>query len=346
MDSSHSAHPAPIWRSVAVEAEPLVFVADGTSTATARLLFTPAGAIDVTSAASARELIEGVDYEVNRAARVVTLPQGSAIASLALRTPGPSDAGGMRRCTLTARYTHEGAAWEGWTPPDLGADLPRLHQHLKRGAPVRVGVLGDSIAAGYDASGFHGTPPHHPPFAGLVAGGLSRLTAGHVTLHNLAVAGSTSDDGRWLAAEMAACDPNLVIVAFGMNDASYTDATEFAGNIADIMRRVTDAAPDAEYVLVAPMRPTDACSWVDRNRFSPYRDALRAFSRHGVVVADVTAMWDVLLTRKHAWELSGNGSNHPNDFGHRMYAETILQTIGAFAASTPARGREDRERDT
>jgi hypothetical protein len=44
----------------------------------------------------------------------------------------------------------------------------------------------------------------------------------------------------------------------------------------------------------------------------------------GVVLADVTSLWSALLTRKSHHDLSGNGINHPKDFAHRLYAETIL----------------------
>jgi hypothetical protein len=27
-------------------------------------------------------------------------------------------------------------------------------------------------------------------------------------------------------------------------------------------------------------------------------------------------------------DISGNGLNHPNDYGHRIYADVILKTIG------------------
>jgi hypothetical protein len=43
-----------------------------------------------------------------------------------------------------------------------------------------------------------------------------------------------------------------------------------------------------------------------------------------MVLADMTTLWLELLERKNAYDLSGNGLNHPNDFGHRVYAQIIL----------------------
>ena len=47
-----------------------------------------------------------------------------------------------------------------------------------------------------------------------------------------------------------------------------------------------------------------------------------------MAVADVTTIWSWLVARKRYLDLSGNGVNHPNDFGHRVYAETILALFG------------------
>ena len=38
--------------------------------------------------------------------------------------------------------------------------------------------------------------------------------------------------------------------------------------------------------------------------------------------------WEKLLTRKNFADLSGNNVNHPNDFGHRLYAEVLFTIFG------------------
>ena len=35
-----------------------------------------------------------------------------------------------------------------------------------------------------------------------------------------------------------------------------------------------------------------------------------------------------MLKNKHDLDLTGNGLNHPNDFGHRLYAQAILAALG------------------
>ena len=41
------------------------------------------------------------------------------------------------------------------------------------------------------------------------------------------------------------------------------------------------------------------------------------------------AVWTALLARKPFFALTGNGVNHPNDFGHRIQAQAILALLHA-----------------
>ena len=47
-------------------------------------------------------------------------------------------------------------------------------------------------------------------------------------------------------------------------------------------------------------------------------------SGEGIVLADVTAVWEEMLKTKKFLDVTGNGVNHPNDLGHRLYAQTLL----------------------
>ena len=46
-------------------------------------------------------------------------------------------------------------------------------------------------------------------------------------------------------------------------------------------------------------------------------------------MADLTSIWTEFLHRKKDWDQSGNGVNHPNDFGHRVYAQAIAALLVA-----------------
>ena len=61
--------------------------------------------------------------------------------------------------------------------------------------------------------------------------------------------------------------------------------------------------------------------------FPEYRDALESLCGPGIALADLTSVWTGFLELKYDWDQSGNGVNHPNDFGHRVYAQTILALL-------------------
>jgi hypothetical protein len=61
-----------------------------------------------------------------------------------------------------------------------------------------------------------------------------------------------------------------------------------------------------------------------------YAEKLREFtSRHGkgIALADVYKIWCRFLERKDFYDLTGNGVNHPNDYGHRIYASVVLELL-------------------
>jgi hypothetical protein len=52
-----------------------------------------------------------------------------------------------------------------------------------------------------------------------------------------------------------------------------------------------------------------------------------------VALADVTTPWLEVLKKKPYADLSGNNVNHPNDFGHRLYAQVILELFPLTSVS-------------
>ena len=64
-----------------------------------------------------------------------------------------------------------------------------------------------------------------------------------------------------------------------------------------------------------------------REMFNRYRDELKSLVSPGVALVDMTAVWEEQLRSKEMFDLTGNGLNHPNDFGHRLYAQSVLALI-------------------
>ena len=323
----------PFWLSTMMDAESVVFVGDGKEPIAASLLFQPDTIVSVTNAAADVRYMESDDYYVDRqAARIVRVP-GSRMPWMTREAVASADGQLTHGRTVAVTYSHGSGQWRGFVPASAGTELPRTTRRLQQREPLTICVTGDSISEGYDASGFHALPPFQPPFAALVASALQQSSGPDVQLHNFGTAGWTTTDALWDTERITAVNPDLVVVAFGMNDASYAEADEYAGNVARLVAAVRADVAHAEFILVAPMLPTPECDWVVHARFAQYRDVLAQMTGDGVALADVTTLWTDLLARKDPHDLSGNGWNHPNDFGHRIYAQTILAVMGC--ASRP-----------
>jgi hypothetical protein len=62
--------------------------------------------------------------------------------------------------------------------------------------------------------------------------------------------------------------------------------------------------------------------------YPEYATNLEKLANDNIAVANVTRIWELLIKRKSVLDFTGNGLNHPNDFGHRIYADVILETVG------------------
>ena len=94
-----------------------------------------------------------------------------------------------------------------------------------------------------------------------------------------------------------------------------------------MIKAVHAKLPETEFVLVATMLGNANWTYLKADLFPQYRDALAQLCGEGVVLADLTSMWAELLKQKKDWDMTGNGVNHPNDFGHRIYAQVLTALL-------------------
>jgi lysophospholipase L1-like esterase len=214
--------------------------------------------------------------------------------------------------------------WQGPLSSFAEAQLPRTIKRLRDGESLRIGCSGDSIAAGGDASILSGAEPKQPAFPELVRQQLSASYQVSVDLNNRAVGGWSIQNGLDDLDALLAEKPQLIIVAYGMNDVGRRDPIWFHDRMDEFIKRVRTADPEIELVMVTPMLGHTEWIHTPREMFTAYRDQLVEFVGPGVALADVGAVWEELLRNKHDLDLTGNGLNHPNDFGHRLYAQVIL----------------------
>lgn len=348
--SALAASPEPCWQAPEVKGDPLLFIQSGVdSLPKAMLLRSPEETPTLQSASGEMRYEAGRDFLWQRGSRELRLPAGSRIPfkTLAELHPPPGAPNAYKE-------SRDGRSWllysqghffhdlqsaasyrarDDWNPPRVpaapDAQLARLRAKLKAKIPLTMVVLGDSISTGLNASMTSGAAPKQEGYVGLVARGLEERFGSKVRIRNLSISGKSSPWGLEQVPAAIAESPDLFICAFGMNDASSRmPVSRFADNIRQIVERVQSALPDCDVVVIASMTANPEWSMAAPELYPGYAAALEKLAARGVAIANVTRIWSALLERKGVLDLSGNGLNHPNDFGHRVYADVILETIG------------------
>jgi lysophospholipase L1-like esterase len=175
-----------------------------------------------------------------------------------------------------------------------------------------------------------------PPYGLLVARGLESYYGREIKYENLSVGGKTSDWGVQVVDDVSRHRPDLVIIAFGMNDAStHMPADQYQRNIKRIMEGVLRLNPGAEFILVSTMVGNPEWTASSMEHYQAYREKLFELQSDSVAVADMTSVWMEFLKHKTLLDITGNGVNHPNDFGHRTYAQVILSLLSESYLALP-----------
>lgn len=337
----------PFWQGETVEGESVLFIRDdATGEARAAVLFPIAEVLTVRNSAGNETYEEGRDFVWKPGSREIVLPAGSRIVAKTpqeLRRPAKSqkyelthrDGNGeiffggeleyhaMQTCIT---YRHAPNQWSGPVPTFDAAALPKTIERLRGRQPLSIVLLGDSISTGCNASGWANGVPFQPAYPELLRQHLEASYGGKVTLTNLSVGGTSTPWGITMVDKVVEYQPNLVILAFGMNDSAGRSAEEYKANTQAMIDKIHETLPDAEFILVASMLGNRDWIRLKHEVFPQYRDALASLCEPGIALADMTSIWTEFLERKLDWDLTGNGVNHPNDFGHRVYAQ-VLSTL-------------------
>lgn len=381
----------PVWEENATVRETVQFLQDTPdSPKTATLTFVPSEIRSVKSAAWSQGSAQR-DYRV---AKDVSVISGSSILQAASSSPIPAkirtalhkggwgflidpknpldvakDTGGKLAASenrdqigqIEVVYRHRGDAWSAWKPTPAWKQLSDTLKKLQRKEPLNILLIGDSISEGLGSSSKSNLNPGQPCYATLFADALKRRYAyPNINVSNQAHAGWCCGDGVnqiLLAGDKNVMKPetDLVIVAFGMNDAGNgvnKNGTDWIGiyktNLSLIIAGLRKINPKVEIILVSPMLGNPEWSHTilpfftsvrQHPGFSSTQQAIRdlAETQEGVAVADVTAVWVEVLRRK-GWQyqdlldskpltgwydLAANGLNHPNDYGHMIYAQVL-----------------------
>ncbi len=239
---------------------------------------------------------------------------------------GENDA--MHKLQLAVSYTHSDK-WTHSIPPYQGELLPDTISKLKNKLHLNVVFFGDSITVGANASGFIGVEPFTDDWCTMTIKALKKFYGYEdISYINTAVGGTASKWGEENANELVAKHkPDLVFIAFGMNDGSGRIKHEdYKHNISSIMNTVKQTNPDCEFILISTMLPNSEVAgfYGLQEEYLPVLNSLKGIK---TAVADVTTIHKQLLQSKRYFDMSGNNVNHPNDFLARLYAQIMSKTL-------------------
>lgn len=231
-----------------------------------------------------------------------------------------------RQPEMTYRFKND---WDGFRPAPRSERLPRLLARLRDGLPTKIAFIGDSITVGMHASGYFRIPPFRDAYPKRVETWARTEWKSPIAVTNLARIGWSVGGGlERLGDKITAERPDLAIVAYGMNDLGYNDPERYRRDTRAMIERFSRANPNVEFILVASMTRNPEWREPSLEASLRYLDALKNLAAEtGATLLDMTTPW-IDLTRRKAWiSLSGNGLNHPNDFGHWLYAERLKELL-------------------
>lgn len=338
----------PFWQGDTMTGESVLFLKDAVGKqARASTLFPIERLLAIRNSADDLTYEEGRDYLWKPSSREIVLPSESRIVSSAfgqLRVPHDSQKyklthrDGKSEILFGAKleyhalqasisYTHKPNQWKAPPPRFDEEALPQVIGKLRRKDPLRILVMGDSISTGCNASGWGAGPPFQPAYPELLRQHLEAQYGGKIVLDNISIDGRNARTGVGQCPKVIEARPDLVIVAFGMNDAAGRSAEDYRKDIETIIADVRAGLPDSEFVLVTTMLGNPDWPRLNQDRFPEFRDALASLCGKGVALADLTTVWTEFLKHKKFSDLTGNGVNHPNDCGHRVYAQAIAALL-------------------
>ncbi len=318
----------PFWQGDVVRNESVLLLSTGGDEPNGKLLFEPSEIVSVKDSSLGKDYVKDRDFRVD-GRRLIALKDSS------IPTMKDSEfAKGQYPWTelqghhVFVTYRHQGH-WSGPVPTFQGEFLPKTVEKLTKKKPLRIVAFGDSITLGINVSGFRGVPPYLPPWPTLVAHELERRTGSKITLYNTALGGMTSQWAKDNAHDaVATLKPDLVLLAFGMNDFWSLEPKYFLANMKAAIETIRKTNPNCEFLLIGSMKfdPIYTTEEPYVGNLAGYPAVLRSLVGKGIGMFDMTELSDSLYHAKSQKDLATDPM-HPDDFFARIYAQGVVASL-------------------
>lgn len=207
---------------------------------------------------------------------------------------------------------------------EFGENLNSLKAKIREGKEIKIILYGDSICNAANSSGEAGVPPFERAWYEIA---LERCCEAYgnpcMKIFNRSRSGYGTDWGAQ-AAEEKIEEADLLIVAFGMNDAADTNlsARNFEKNIRKILASRKNG--DCDFILISSILPNPQNELFRYDLRKIYAEKLREIckEKNGAFI-NMTCISEFYIGKKRYCEISGNNFNHPNDFIYKFYADAL-----------------------
>ena len=197
----------------------------------------------------------------------------------------------------------------------------------KAGAPpITIVFFGDSITFGY------GVDTETESFFSRINSIMQTGMYGDVRIVNAGVSGDdTSEALRRVTTDVTALNPDIVVIAFGLNDCQNKSMTpaKFRENINNMIA----AMPSKSRVILATSNSfleTGQSLWMDLNEsLEPYMEVVRATARdRNLSIIDVNSAWKEHLRQdQRHMETFYIDPTHPSAKGHGLIYEAYMNVL-------------------
>lgn len=252
-------------------------------------------------------------------------------------------------------YSYAGH-WEA-SAEQSGSDLAvlsRVKEKLASGKKIKLVAFGDSVTQGGET-----TSPNLIYWVRWSQLLQKKYPAADIQTVNSGQGGDLSDDGlARLDSAVIAHQPDLVLIAFGLNDfnrgpvdidmGKWEERTEkwarswakwrglppppqknriqrsehFAVNLRLMVDRVKKQT-GADVILVSPFQPNPNWKFSRGDMTGLVAATKRVALETKSAYANVFDNWQDFSTQKQPEDLLANNANHPNDFGHWIYFQSL-----------------------
>jgi hypothetical protein len=349
---NEDAYLQPIWYTREMYNEPVVFVGEESE---ATLVYKPSEIISVRDYRLQTIFVEGTDYKIedNKIIRLKNsaipywevddyfLSEQPSIAITAKndkieyqfdeqRYIKYSEGTTFTDKQIVVTYRHN-EAYTGKVPENQCENMQKLLDKMKAGQDINMMVYGDSVAVGCSSSGSSwggNISPYTPTYTQIVKNYLEEKYNIIVNYENQAVGGWKASDcyAAWKQ-KIAGKNIDLLIFRIGGNDGG-TEKGMFKDLLEAMLVLYFKDNPDGCVVLQSSESPNEQSTWVANHIYFEKEMEELASDYEQISVAPVFSIYEwIESTGKRDRDILANNINHSNDFGVRIYAQTILKVM-------------------